>query len=263
MKKTQQRRLDAGDVTTDDSDEDDITQIEPKVTKAVQPPSLSATKYANSDSETNNLKPRTGPHDTRASPSPPIDVPSPSTLPAKVSETEDEQSPPPKRADPAKSSRDFSSETIKKPTHRLGKIGGLKKKPSMSLDDDIDPPRPSTLSDTQSADATSTKKARHKLSKIGGKAKAISLNDKQATGPKHRVSAMQEQSNQSSSDDGGNFKKESSPLQPKGHSARSVDQAPQRSPGKISEAQANENRERLKRELEARSNAASRKKRKF
>ena len=164
----------------------------------------------------------------------------------------------PRTLDHISDSKESKSRTATKSTHKLGKIGSRNKKPiKLAEDEGFSTKNPTTV-DMYDAHASSAKKARHKLGKIGDKFKGTSSGEK----PKNaqdNISSDFEESKQLCDDNLACVQMDSSqPPQPLQNVTS--DQA---LPAKMSEMQANKNRERLKRELEMKSNTINKKKRKF
>lgn len=182
---------------------------------------------------------------------------------AKDARTEDDQSSDSETTDHATNSKRSNPNTIKKHKHKLGKIGVRNKKPVTSSDEENPPAKESIHADMPSNSTTPTKKSKHKLGKIGGRTKSATSSDKPSVDRVHAPPGLQAGSGGTPKGEGGNLQREILILQPQGPTGRPQIQADQSPPGRITEIRANENRERLKRELELKSSTANKKKRKF
>ena len=156
-----------------------------------------------------------------------------------------------------------STSSAAKAKHKLGKIGIRSKKETLKDAEDIPPHNP-ILDDTPDQNEPPFKKHKHKLGKIGGKARIAESREKSKDPPIQHISSpihKDESSSESQHSNTGHVlpkMQQDSPTVKK-YMVRNS----QETPGKISDMQANENRERLKVELDTKSSNAKRKKRKF
>lgn len=177
---------------------------------------------------------------------------------ANDTDSEDDQCSPPVEADSK-----ASTSSAAKAKHKLGKIGIRSRKETRDdAEEDISPHNP-VLDDT-SQNEPPFKKHKHKLGKIGGKARTAEPRDKSIDSPIQDVSSPfhnNESSPESQHSNTGyvlpKMQQDSSTV--KKSMVRDIPETP----GKVSDMQANENRKRLKLELDTKSNNAKRKKRKF
>ena len=171
---------------------------------------------------------------------------------AKDTDSEDDQ-----RLLPAVADRKASTSSAVKAKHKLGKIGIRSKKQNQSDAEEDIPAHKSVIE-------SPFKKHKHKLGKIGSKARTAESHDKSKdlpiqdtpSSPTSNESLIKTQ-HINTSQVVPKLEQDSPTIK------RTMVQNIRETPGKISDIQANENRERLKRELDAKSNNAKRKKRKF
>ena len=178
---------------------------------------------------------------------------------AKDTDSEDDQRSPPTEAD---SKASISSAV--KAKHKLGKIGIRSKKQLQNDPEEEVPAHKSILNDTSGQTESPFKKHKHKLGKIGGKARRVESRDKSKDPPIQTTPSpldTNESLSKNEHTNTGQFLPKREQVSPT--VKKSLVQNIQETPGKISDMQANENRERLKRELDAKGNNVKRKKRKF
>ena len=254
-----------GDSTTDDSEEEIVAQAKPQLSKKEPLPPLHASQNIDSNCQkdkplsTNNSSKTISTHASEKH------EPRSPTESASEPETEDGQGPFYGTTHQLTDSK--SNITPAKPKHKLGTIGSRNEKFIKSSDDksssDKDHPKIDTIADDVNHTSTAaTRKAKHKLGKIGSRAKAGTSIDKEPPNKKAYSPDLQKGFDLPSEDDGSSVQV-SSPLRPGAPADDLPNQLKQQPLGTISEIQANENRERLKRELEVKSKAASKKRRKF
>ena len=258
-----QKDLDGEDTTTDDSEEEVIALPKPRIPRKQTSTSSDTFDDTTEDGKVDSLKSQETSENIASARRSASRKPRSRVWSAKDVMKEDDQSSASELTDYATNSKSSNPNTMKKPKHRLGKIGTRNKQPIISSDEENHPAKEPIAADMQSTSTTPTKKPKHKLGKIGGRAKSASSSDKPSTGRVHAPQGLQEGSEGTPKGEGDEVKLSSSPLQPKGFTGKPQIQANQSPPGRITEAQANENRERLKRELELKSSTASKKKRKF
>ena len=262
---TGQEPSDGGDSTTDDSEEENVVQANPQPSKAEPPPPLLASQNTDSNfQEDKPVLPNNSSKTFSARASEKHEPRSP-TQSASEPETEDGQGP----SYPTTHQSTDSKLNVDpaKPKNKLGTIGSRNKKFVRSSDDksssDKDHPKIDTAADGVNHTGTAaTRKPKHKLGKIGSKAKAGTSIDKESLNKKAHSPDLQKGFDLPSEDEGSSVQV-SSPLRPGAPADDLPYQVKQQSLGTISEIQANENRERLKRELEVKSKAANKKRRKF
>lgn len=253
-----------GDTTTDDSEKDEtLDEKAQKLSKtkpypgrqSKSPESSSGAESPPSNESTHHAigkHPSTGP------------VCHPSVIaPATEATGTGELQKPPSKELGYKASSD--SHIITRPKRKLGKIGSRHGKPAPTPDDEDFPAKRSVITDagTNGPVASPLKKPKHKLGRIGGKVKANEPSDKtgevqirdSSNPPDERKQPLKEDIDVSED------LIRTKPTSPK--AGVPFSRADQRPVGKISDMQANENRERLKRELEAKSINTNKKKRKF
>ena len=178
---------------------------------------------------------------------------------AKDTDSEDDQRSPPTGADSK-----VSTSSAVKAKHKLGKIGIRSTKRSRNDAEEDIPANKSVLDDTSDQNEARLKKQKHKLGKIGGKAKTAEPRDKSKDSPIQDASSPLHRNESFSKSQHTNTGQVLPKMQQNSPTVKkSIGQSIQGTPGKISDFQANENRERLKRELDAKSNNVKRKKRKF
>ncbi|KAL8797035.1 MAG: hypothetical protein Q9195_000806 [Heterodermia aff. obscurata] len=173
---------------------------------------------------------------------------------AKGTESEDDQHPPPTEA-----VLRASTSSAVKARHKLGKIGIRKKKQIQDdSEEDIPAHRP-ILDDVSGQTESPSKKPKHKLGKIGRKAYDKSKDPlvQNTLRPLHRDESFSNSEHTTPSRVLPKVEQDSPIVK------KSTVGSIQESPRKISDIQANENRERLKRELDAKSSNTKKKKRKF
>ena len=177
-------------------------------------------------------------------------------------ETDDDLDLIPKRPGNTSSNKAGMPNTPSKSKHKLGKIGSRKKEAVQSSDEEELSVKTLVSEHLPKSEDAAVKKARHKLGKIGGKAKTMEGGDKAKDSPTHDKPSLPNGSKYSGRDQ--NTTQNISQLEPNlSGAAVPSSEGNQRSPGKISTMQANENRERLKRELETKGSSINKKKRKF
>ena len=178
---------------------------------------------------------------------------------AKDTDSEHDQSSPPIRADSK-----VSTSSAVKAKRKLGKIGIRSSKHIQNDAEEDGPANKSVLDDTSGQNEARFKKQKHKLGKIGGKAKTAESRDKSTASPIQDTSSPLHRNESFSKSQHNNTGQVLPKMQQNSPTVKkSTGQSIQETPGKITDFQANENRERLKRELDAKSNNAKRKKRKF
>ena len=249
---TEQNPSDSGDSTTADSEDEKVVQAKPQLSKAEKlPPSedkpMSPDEYRK----------------TAAARAPEKHEPRSPTRSASENETEDDQD----SYDDTTHQATISVSNVPAAKPKLGTIGNRNRKlirssNEKSSNDEDHPKLDTAAKDVNYTNNAATRKPKHRLGKIGSRAKAGTPNDKQPLSQEHHSPGLQKGNDLPSEDDGGCVQA-SSPLQPSVPTKNRWDQGKQQPLGTISEIQANENRERLKRELEIKSKAASKKKRKF
>ena len=178
---------------------------------------------------------------------------------AKDTDSEDDQ-----RSLPTEADSEASTSRAIKAKRKLGKIGIRSKKQTPNNAEEDNPAHKPVPEDASGQTESPFKKHKHKLGKIGSKARTGESRDK----PKESLipdTSNPSHSNESFSKSQHNNTGQALPkMEQDSHIAKkSMVQNNQEIPGKISDMQANENRERLKRELDAKSSNAKRKKRKF
>ena len=180
-------------------------------------------------------------------------------------ETEDDLDLIAKRPDNASFNKAGVPNTPSKSKHKLGKIGSRKKGAVQSTDEEDLSAKTSISDDLPKSEGATLKKPRHKLGKIGGRARMIEEGGAKAKdSTTHDKSSLTNGSKHPGRDQNINVMQDISQPEPNlSETAVPSSEASQRSPGNISTMQANENRERLKRELETKGSSINKKKRKF
>ena len=178
---------------------------------------------------------------------------------AKDTDSEDDQRSPPTEAD----SKASTSGAVKA-EHKLGMIGIRSKNHLQNDTEEEISAHKSILDDTSGQTESPFKKDKHKLGKIGGKARRAESRDK-SKDPPIQATPSPLDTNESLSKSEHTNTGQILPKREQGSPTvqKSLVQNIEETPWKISNMQANENRERLKRELDAKGNNTTRKKRKF
>lgn len=251
---TGQEPSDSGDSTTDDSEDGQDMQPKPQLSKAEYHPPFEDKPVSPDRSRKTASARGSEKHESRSP-----------TLSATETETEDDQGSFHGTIHHATNSK--SNVPAAKPKHKLGTIGSRNRTLVKSSDDkssnDEDHPKTDTAADdVNHTNNAATRKPKHKLGKIGSKVKAGTSSDKKSPSQEYHSPGIQKENDIPSEDDRSNVQA-SSLLQPGVPADNLSNQGKQQPQGMISETQANENRERLKRELEIKGKAASKKKRKF
>ena len=144
--------------------------------------------------------------------------------------------------------------TMSGPKHKLGKIGSRKVRSGVFKDDNE-----SAATQDQGHSASPVKQPRQKLGKIGSKTKSAKSHDDITDMGDKNPSRIPDRSRPSHDNAAGaEFSQPRAEIK-----VTASPTAGQTSPAKISDLQANRNRERLKRKLEAKGSNVNRKKRKF
>ncbi|KAG7007007.1 hypothetical protein G7Y79_00012g033430 [Physcia stellaris] len=149
--------------------------------------------------------------------------------------------------------------------HKLARIGSRKKDAIQSTNEEDLSLKTSVSGIMPKSEDAAVKKPRHKLGKIGDRARTIEEGGAKAKdSTTHDKPSPANQRKYPGGDQNINNTQDIPQTEPKmPGTAVPSSEANQRSPGKISTMQANENRERLKRDLETKSSSINKKKRKF
>lgn len=255
-----------GDATTDDSERKERAHQNPGKPKKAS--SISPRRSRGIKSNSRSISPasdgtiqKTSTKAASASNSPhsPTDAPS-----IDGRETEDDLDLIPKRTGKASFNK-ASVPNTPKSKHKLGKIGTRKKGAVPSTDEEELSVKTSISKDAPKSEDAAVKKPRHKLGKIGGGARTtVEGSDNTKDSTTHDKPSLHNGSKGPGRDQDINITQNISQPEPNlSGAAVPSSEAKQRSPGKISNMQANENRERLKRELETKCSNINKKKRKF
>ena len=155
--------------------------------------------------------------------------------------------------------------TTSKSKHKLARIGSRKKDAIQSTNEEDLSLKTLVSGIMPKLEDAAVKKPRHKLGKIGDRARTIEEGGARAKdSTTHDKPSLANRSKYPGRDQNNNNTQDISQTEPKiPGTAVPSSEANQRSPGKISTMQANENRERLKRDLETKSSSINKKRRKF